>query len=173
MGSLLSETEMTTRIEKITKPLKDFFGAVFFVSVGMMVDPHMIIEYAWPIFVITMTVMAGQVFCSCFGFIVSGQPLKTAIRGGFSLAQVGEFAFIIASLGMSIGVLDAKVYPIIVSVSVITTFFTPMMIKFAEPTFNYISKALPGAWQNYLEQNASGQAETKREEQLWNLLELS
>ena len=170
MGSLLSETELTTRIEKTTKPLKDFFGAVFFVSVGMMVDPYLIIEYAWPIFVITATVMIGQVFCSCLGFIVSGQPLKTAIRGGFSLAQVGEFAFIIASLGMSIGVLDAKVYPIIVSVSVITTFFTPMMIKFAEPTFNSISKALPAAWQNYLEQNASGQTETKREEQLWNLL---
>ena len=170
MGRLLSETELTARITKTTKPLKDFFGAVFFVSVGMMVDPHMIIEYAWPIFVITLTVMIGQVCCSCFGFIVSGQPLKTAIHGGFSLAQVGEFAFIIASLGMNIGVLDSKVYPIIVSVSVITTFFTPMMIKFAEPTFKSISKILPQSWQKYLEQNASGQEESKREEQLWNLL---
>lgn len=170
MGSLLSETELTHRIEKTTKSLKDFFGAVFFVSVGMMVDPHLIIEYAWPIFVITVTVMVGQVSCSCFGFIVSGQPLKTAIHGGFSLAQVGEFAFIIASLGMSIGVLDAKVYPIIVSVSVITTFFTPMMIKFAEPTFKAVSKVLPASWQKYLEENASGHTETKREEQLWNLL---
>ena len=170
MGSLLSETELTHRIEKVTKPLKDFFGAVFFVSVGMMVDPHMIIEYAWPIFIITLTVMIGQVCCSCFGFIVSGQPLKTAILGGFSLAQVGEFAFIIASLGMSIGVLDNKVYPIIVSVSVITTFFTPMMIKFAQPTFKKISTILPQSWQEYLEQNASGRSETQREEQLWNLL---
>ncbi len=170
MGSLLSETELTTRIEKITKSLKDFFGSVFFVSVGMMVDPHLIIEYAWPIFVITLTVMFGQVFCSCFGFIVSGQPLKTAIHGGFSLAQVGEFAFIIASLGMNIGVLDDKVYPIIVSVSVITTFFTPMMIKFAEPTFKILIKILPASWRQYLEQNASGTSETKREEQLWNLL---
>lgn len=170
MGSLLSETDLTARIIKTTKPLKDFFGAVFFVSVGMMVDPHMIIEYAWPIFVITLTVMVGQVCCSCLGFIVSGQPLKTAIHGGFSLAQVGEFAFIIASLGMNIGVLDGKVYPIIVSVSVITTFFTPMMIKFAEPTFKSISKILPQPWQKYLEQNASGSNESKREEQLWNLL---
>ena len=170
MGSLLSETDLTARITKTTKPLKDFFGAVFFVSVGMMVDPHMIIEYAWPIFVITLTVMVGQVCCSCLGFIVSGQPLKTAIHGGFSLAQVGEFAFIIASLGMNIGVLDGKVYPIIVSVSVITTFFTPMMIKFAEPTFKSISKILPQPWQKYLEQNASGATESKREEQLWNLL---
>ena len=170
MGSLLSETEVAKRIEKTTKPLKDFFGAVFFVSVGMMVDPHMLIEYAWPIFVLTLTVMVGQVSCSCFGFIVSGQPLKTAIHGGFSLAQVGEFAFIIASLGMSIGVLNQRVYPIIVAVSVITTFFTPMMIKFAEPTFKKISQILPSAWQQYLEQYASGAADTKREEQLWNLL---
>ena len=170
MGSILADTETKPRIEKVVKPLKDFFGAVFFVSVGMMVDPHMIIEYAWPIFVITLTVMLGQVFCSCLGFVVSGQPLKTAIHGGFSLAQVGEFAFIIASLGMSIGVLDARVYPIIVSVSVITTFFTPMMIKFAEPTFKVIRKTLPQSWQSYLEENASGTTESKREEQLWNLL---
>ena len=170
MGSILAETEIVSRIEKNTKPLKDFFGSVFFVSVGMMVDPHMILEYAWPIFVITLVVMIGQVSCSCFGFIVSGQPLKTAIHGGFSLSQVGEFAFIIASLGMSIGVLNPRVYPIIVSVSVITTFFTPMMIKFAEPTFKTITKILPQSWQEYLEQNASGHSESKREEQLWNLL---
>ncbi len=170
MGSILAETDIVSRIEKNTKPLKDFFGSVFFVSVGMMVDPHMILEYAWPIFVITLVVMIGQVSCSCFGFIVSGQPLKTAIHGGFSLSQVGEFAFIIASLGMSIGVLNPRVYPIIVSVSVITTFFTPMMIKFAEPTFKTITKILPQSWQEYLEQNASGHSESKREEQLWNLL---
>ena len=170
MGSILAETDIVTRIEKNTKPLKDFFGSVFFVSVGMMVDPHMILEYAWPIFVITLVVMIGQVSCSCFGFIVSGQPLKTAIHGGFSLSQVGEFAFIIASLGMSIGVLNPRVYPIIVSVSVITTFFTPMMIKFAEPTFKTVTKILPQSWQEYLEQNASGHSESKREEQLWNLL---
>jgi len=170
MGSILAETDIVSRIEKNTKPLKDFFGSVFFVSVGMMVDPQMIIEYAWPIFVITIVVMVGQVSCSCFGFIVSGQPLKTAIHGGFSLAQVGEFAFIIASLGMSIGVLNPRVYPIIVSVSVITTFFTPMMIKFAEPTFKTISKILPASWQKYLEENASGSSESRREEQLWNLL---
>ncbi len=170
MGSILAETSLTERIEKILKPLKDFFGTIFFVSVGMMVDPHMFIEYALPIAVITLLVIVGKVFFSCFGFMVSGQPLKTAIHGGFSLAQVGEFAFIIASLGMSIGVLNARVYPIIVAVSVITTFFTPMMIKFAEPTFKLISKILPESWQKYIEQNASGRSETRREEQLWNLL---
>lgn len=170
MGSILAETSIIERIENTIKPLKDFFGAVFFVSVGMMVDPSMFIKYAGPIFAITLIVIVGKVAFSCFGFIISGQPLKTAIQGGFSLAQVGEFAFIIASLGMSIGVLDAKVYPTIVAVSVITTFLTPMMIKFAEPTFKIITKILPASWRRYLDQNTSGTTETKREEQLWNLL---
>ena len=169
-GSILAETPLIERIEKTVKPLKDFFGAVFFVSVGMMVNPAMFLEYAWPIFVITLIVMAGKVAFSCFGFIVSGQPLKTAVLGAFSLAQVGEFAFIIASLGMSLGVLHKQVYPIIVAVSVITTFFTPMMIKFAEPMFKVIKKYLPEKWQQFLAQHATGQKETKSEERLWNIL---
>ena len=153
MGSILAETEVIERIEKNIKPLKDFFGAVFFVSVGMMVNPAMFLEYAWPIFVITLIVIGGKVVFSCFGFIFSGQTLKTAVQGGFSLAQVGEFAFIIASLGMSIGVLDAKVYPIIVAVSVITTFLTPMMIKSSEPAYRLLQKTLPASWNKYIEQN--------------------
>ena len=169
-GSILAETPLIERIEKTVKPLKDFFGAVFFVSVGMMVNPAMFLEYAWPIFVITLIVIAGKVAFSCFGFIVSGQPLKTAVLGAFSSAQVGEFAFIIASLGMSLGVLHKQVYPIIVAVSVITTFFTPMMIKFAEPMFKVIKKYLPEKWQQFLAQHATGQKETKSEERLWNIL---
>lgn len=170
MGSILAETPLIERIEKTIKPLKDFFGAVFFVSVGMMVNPAMFVEYAWPICVITFIVMVGKVAFSCFGFVVSGQPLKTAVQGAFSLAQVGEFAFIIASLGMSLGVLHKQVYPIIVAVSVITTFFTPMMIKFAEPMFSVIKRYLPEKWQKFLAQHAAGQKETKSEERLWNML---
>lgn len=170
MGSILAETPLIERIEKTIKPLKDFFGAVFFVSVGMMVNPAMFVEYAWPICVITFIVMAGKVAFSCFGFVVSGQPLKTSVQGAFSLAQVGEFAFIIASLGMSLGVLHKQVYPIIVAVSVITTFFTPMMIKFAEPMFSVIKRYLPEKWQKFLAQHAAGQKETKSEERLWNML---
>lgn len=170
MGSILAETPLIERIEKTIKPLKDFFGAVFFVSVGMMVNPAMFIEYAWPICVITFIVMVGKVAFSCFGFIVSGQPLKTSVLGAFSLAQVGEFAFIIASLGMSLGVLHKQVYPIIVAVSVITTFFTPMMIKFAEPMFNVIKRYLPEKWQEFLAKHVAGQKETKSEERLWNML---
>ena len=170
MGSILAETPLVERIEKTLKPLKDFFGAVFFVSVGMMVNPAMFLEYALPIVVITFIVMAGKIAFSCFGFIVSGQPLKTAVLGAFSLAQVGEFAFIIASLGMSLGVLHNQVYPIIVAVSVITTFFTPMMIKFAEPMFMMIKRYLPEKWQTFLAQHTTGQKETKSEERLWNML---
>ena len=170
MGSILAETEIIHRIENVIKPLKDFFGAIFFVSVGMMVDPAMFIEYAKPIGVITVIVICGIISFSSFGFIISGQNLKTALLGGFSLAQVGEFAFIIASLGMSIGVLNARVYPIIVAVSVITTFLTPMMIKSAEPAYKTIAKLLPESWSKYIEQNSSSAKETKNEEMRWNLL---
>lgn len=170
MGSILAETPLIERIEKTIKPLKDFFGAVFFVSVGMMVNPAMFWEYAFPICVITFIVMVGKVAFSCFGFIVSGQPLKISVLGAFSLVQVGEFAFIIASLGMSLGVLHKQVYPIIVAVSVITTFFTPMMIKFAEPMFTVIKRYLPEKWQAFLAQHVVGQKETKSEERLWNIL---
>lgn len=170
MGSILAETEIIHRIENVLKPLKDFFGAVFFVSVGMMVDPSMFITYAWPILVITFIVIIGKVLFSCLGFLFSGQNLKTSVQGGFSLAQVGEFAFIIASLGMSIGVLNARVYPIIVAVSVITTFLTPMMIKSSDSFYKKIAKLLPPAWNKYIERNTSLANETRMEERRWKLL---
>ncbi len=170
MGSILAETGCVTRIEKIIKPLKDFFGAVFFVSVGMMVNPVLFMQYAYPILVITVIVICGQILFSCMGFLISGQNLKTAIQGGFSLAQVGEFAFIIASLGMSLGVINERVYPIIIAVSVITTFLTPMMIKSAMPIYGVIAKILPEKWLLYLEQNTQNNKTTKQEERLWNIV---
>ena len=170
MGSILAEIDILHRIENVLKPLKDFFGAIFFVSVGMMVNPIMFITYAWPILVITFIVITGKIIFSCFGFLYSGQTLKTAIQGGFSLAQVGEFAFIIASLGMSIGVLDAKVYPTIVAVSVITTFLTPMMIKSSDAFYKKITKFIPFSWNKYIERNTSLTVETQMEERRWKLL---
>lgn len=170
MGSILAESSLIHRIEKNMQPLKDFFGAVFFVSVGMMVNPMMFVEYAWPIFMITFIVIIGKVVFSCLGFVVSGQPLKTSILCSFSLAQVGEFAFIIASLGMSIKVLDAKVYPIIVAVSVITTFLTPMMIKAADPFYKIIMKRLPEKWREYFNKNTTAPTVTPSEERLWSEL---
>lgn len=170
MGSILAESSLIQRIEKNIHPIKDFFGAVFFVSVGMMVDPSMFVTYAWPILLITLIVVAGKVAFSCLGFIVSGQPVKTAILCGFSLAQVGEFAFIIASLGMSLKVLDEQVYPIIVAVSVITTFLTPMMIKTANKFYKLVLKFSPESWRKYIERIEEPVRVSPSEERLWSEL---
>ncbi|MCM1322613.1 MAG: cation:proton antiporter [Acetobacter sp.] len=170
MGSILAETEVIGRIEKNLQPLKDFFGAVFFVSVGMMVNPQMFITYAQPIIVITLIVIIGKVIFSCFGFTASGQPLKTSVSGAFSLAQVGEFAFIIAALGMSLKVLSPKVYPIIVAVSVITTFLTPLMIKSADPAYKLLNKALPTKWLEYINKYTTPAPMSHNEERLWGAL---
>ena len=125
MGSILAETIEAESIDRLVKPVKDLFGAIFFVSVGMMVDPAMIVEYAIPIIVITLAVILGQAIFGTFGVILSGKPLKTAMQCGFSLTQIGEFAFIIASLGVSLHVTSDFLYPIVVAVSVITSFLTP------------------------------------------------
>ncbi len=170
MGSLLSETGVITRIENVIKPLKDFFGAVFFVTVGMMVNPQMFVTYAYPIFIITLVVLIGQPCCSIFGFVISGQNLKTSVQGGCSLSQVGEFAFIIASLGMSLHVLDDFVYPIIVAVSVITTFLTPVMMKSANKVYKLLDKMLPQKWRDYIDQAAKTEVTTMTEEKLWRAL---
>ena len=170
MGSILSETGAIKRIENVVKPLKDFFGAVFFVTVGMMVNPAMFVNYAYPIFIITVVVLTGKVLFSVFGFVISGQTLKTDVYSGFSLAQVGEFAFIIASLGMSLGVIDTYVYPIIVAVSVITTFLTPIMIKSANRVYKLADKIMPDRWHKYIDQSSESSVTAITEEKLWRAL---
>ena len=156
MGSVLSETGLIVRIENVVRPLKDFFGAVFFVSVGMMVDPAMFVTYAGPIAVVTLIVVVGKVVFSCFGFVISGQSLRTSTECAFSLAQVGEFAFIIAGLGVSLKVLDPFISPIIVAVSVITTFTTPYFIRLTNPFAEWLYKILPTKIQETLDRYASG-----------------
>lgn len=143
MGSILAETIEAEKIEKVTEPVKNLFGAIFFVSVGMLVDPNVLVEYALPILAIVMTILLGQVIFGTIGFFLSGQTLHTAMRCGFSMAQIGEFAFIIASLGMSMGVIADFLYPVVVAVSVITTFLTPYMIRGAEPAYRFIESKLP------------------------------
>lgn len=143
MGSILAGTSYAERIERVTAPVKDLFGAVFFISVGMMVQPAAIVEFAGPILILSATVIVGMIIFGSFGMLVTGQSLKVAIEAGFSLTQIGEFSFIIASLGMSLGVLNPNIYPIIVAVSVITTFLTPYFIKMADPFYEIVKKHLP------------------------------
>lgn len=143
MGSILAGTSEAERIEKLISPVKDLFGAVFFVSVGMMVNPTIISEYAGPIAGLSLTVIIGMIFFGTIGMLASGQPMRIAIESGFSLTQIGEFSFIIATLGMSLGVIDANLYPIVVAVSVITTFFTPYFIKLSDPFSRWVEKKMP------------------------------
>lgn len=143
MGSILAETLESEHIMHLTKGIKDLFGAIFFVSVGMMVDPHVIAEHWGTILVLTITVMAGILFFSTSGAVLAGQGLDNAVHAGFSLAQLGEFSFIIAGLGVSLGVMRDFIYPVIITVSVITTFTTPYMIKAGTPAYQYLIKKLP------------------------------
>lgn len=169
MGSILAETVEAESIERLVKPVKDLFGAIFFVSVGMMVDPAMIVEYGGPIVAITLAVILGQSCFGTLGVLLSGQPLKTALQCGFSLTQIGEFAFIIASLGVSLGVTSQFLYPIVVAVSVITTFLTPYMIRFAEPTADFVDAHLPEKWRKFLNHYAAG-SQTVNNDSLWKKL---
>lgn len=170
MGSILAETEVVERIENIFKPVKDFFGAIFFVSVGLAVNPYNFVEYALPILVISLVVIIGQISINTVGLLLSGKPLETAIKCGFSLAQVGEFAFIIATVGAQLGVIGPQLYPIIVAVSVITTFTTPQMIRLSKPAYNYINKRLPEKVKLFLDKHTSNQPVTHAEENLWKEL---
>lgn len=170
MGSILSETVEAHKIEHLVAPVKNLFGAIFFVSVGMMVDVNLIIEYLVPILCIIAAILLGQTILSTCGFLLSGQSLKTAMQCSFSLTQIGEFAFILATLGTSLHVTSDYLYPIVVAVSVFTTFTTPYMIRLAEPAYNVVARVLPTKWIAKLEHNASDgteEHETNEMHQLW------
>ena len=143
MGSILAETLEAERIEHVVSPVKDLFGAVFFVSVGMLVNPHVLVEYWLPICAITLAIILGQSILGTSAFLLSGHPLKVSMRCGFSLAQIGEFAFILAALGQSLHVTSDFLYPVVVAVSIITTFFTPYMIRAADPAYALLERFLP------------------------------
>lgn len=170
MGSILAETVEAEKIEHLVAPVKNLFGAIFFVSVGMMVDMNLIIEYIVPILSIIAAVMLGQMILSTGGFLLSGQSLKTSMQCSFSLTQIGEFAFILATLGTSLKVTSDFLYPIVVAVSVFTTFTTPYMIRLAEPAYDAVSRVLPAKWIEKLERNKDEQDDKEPDElkQLWN-----
>ena len=143
MGSILAETIEAEHIEKLVEPVKNLFGAVFFVSVGMLVDPQILKDYAPSIIALVLTILIGQSIFGSLSFMLGGESLKSAMRCGFSMAQIGEFSFIIASLGLSLGVISHFLYPVVVAVSVITTFLTPYMIRLATPAYGFMEKRLP------------------------------
>jgi len=156
MGSIIAETTVAEKVEHVIKGVKDLFGAVFFVSVGMMIDPAAMAEYAIPIFWVTLLTLFGKLFSTTAGALLSGQPLKQSVQVGMSMAQIGEFAFIVATLGLSLGVISDFLFPVAVGASAITTFTTPYLIKYAEPFYNFIAKLLPQKWVNKLNTYAAG-----------------
>ena len=169
MGSILAETIEAERIEKLVEPVKNLFGAIFFVSVGMLVDPQILKDYAAPIVVLVMTILVGQAVFGSFSFMLAGESLRSAMRCGFSMAQIGEFSFIIASLGLSLGVISDFLYPVVVAVSVITTFLTPYMIRLATPAYSALEHQLPSRIIRALNQLSVSHPDSQ-EHNLWKSL---
>lgn len=145
MGSILAETREGKRIEHLLLPVKDLFAAVFFVSVGMLIDPNVLINHFWTILLITVVTIVGKFFSSCLGSMISGKSLRQSVQTGFSLAQIGEFSFIIATLGLTLNVTSSFLYPIAVAVSALTTFTTPYLIKYSDPFYTWLEKRLPAS----------------------------
>ena len=170
MGSILAETIEAEKIIKLVEPVKNLFGAIFFVSVGMLVDPKILVEYALPILALVGTILVGQAVLGTFGFMLGGESLKSAMRCGFSMAQIGEFSFIIASLGLSLGVISNFLYPVVVAVSVITTFLTPYMIRLAQPTYQVLEKHLPERLIHVLNHFAMSHPQTQQQSKWRSLL---
>ena len=169
MGSILAETVEAEKIEKLVEPVKNLFGAIFFVSVGMLVDPQILVSYAVPIVALVLTILVGQAVLGSFSFMLAGESLKSAMRCGFSMAQIGEFSFIIASLGLSLGVISDFLYPVVVAVSVITTFLTPYMIRLATPAYNVLEHRLPSKLIRSLNQLSTSQPNSQKQS-LWRHL---
>lgn len=159
MGSIIAETTQAEHIEHLVKPVKDLFGAVFFVSVGMLIDPDTLYQHAIPVLVLSVVTIFGQSISSTIGALMSGQPLKDSIRTGMSLSQIGEFSFIIATLGITLNATSTFLYPIVVAVSAVTVFTTPFMVKYSLPFSEYLVHNLPRKWTKRIERySASTQA---------------
>ncbi len=154
-GSILAGTSKGEDVEHLIKPIKDLFGAIFFVSVGMMIDPKLLIKYIVPILILSVVTILGQMIFSTLGMLLSGQSLRTAVRGGFSMVQIGEFSFIVATLGMSLGVIGDFLYPIVVCVSVITSFTTPIFIRKAPYVYEFLDRKLPQSIKVFIKSNTS------------------
>ena len=155
MGAILAETIEADVIHRLITPLKNLFAAIFFVSVGMLVKPEVLVQYWLPILVIALCIIVFKSMAATGGVLLSGKPLRTAVQSGMCFCQIGEFSFIIAGLGLSFGVIDENLYPIIVSVSILTTFVTPYMIKGGAPAFSWLDSHLPERLKRHLEHYSS------------------
>lgn len=167
MGSILAETTKAEKVEHLIKPVKDLFGAVFFVSVGMLIDPEIIWQYRWPVLWVTLLTLFGKSISTAIGALLSGQPLKQAVQVGMSMAQIGEFAFIVAALGVTLNVTSEFLFPVAVGASAITTFTTPYMIKYSDRMYNLFVRILPTDWLNNL-RNYSASTQKIQAESDWN-----
>ncbi len=156
MGSILAETLEADIIHKLVTPIKNLFAAIFFVSVGMMVNPKVLVEYTWPVVIIALTIMIFKTLSATFGMLISGRDIHTSFKAGFCFCQIGEFSFIIASLGLSFKVIDEFLYPIIVTVSIVTTFFTPYIIRLADPLYNWLNPRIPEKWKQTMTNYSEG-----------------
>ena len=170
MGSILAGTVLAERMEKVIGPIKNLFGAVFFISVGMMVDPSVLVTYWWQILILAVVVIVGMIIFGTLGMLVTGQNLKVAMESGFTLTQVGEFSFIIASLGMSLGVLNPSLYPIIVAVSVLTIFTTPYFITMADGAYGIVERHLPKGLNFLISRYSKQVTDSNETKQLWRAI---
>jgi len=150
IGAVIAEAREVGRIEVLMEPIRDMFSAVFFVAIGLMIDPKLLVQHAWPVAVITLAVVFGKVLTCSFGAFVAGHDTRTSLRVGMGLAQIGEFSFIIASLGLTLGVTSNFLYPIAVTVSAITTLLTPFLIKSSDGMVNWFDRMAPPKFVNYL-----------------------
>ncbi len=169
-GSLLAGTVHAHRIERITLGIKDIFGAIFFLSVGMMVDPSIIASHWTSIVPIAIVAVIAKLIFAMIGMVLSGQDLETAVKGGTSLAPIGEFSFIIASLGISLGVMDEYLYPVIVSASIITIIITPSFIRKSEPIINSLYNILPGRLLGWIDEYTSDDQDEEEKDQDWSIV---
>lgn len=170
MGSILAGTVMAEKMEKVIQPVKNLFGAVFFISVGMMVDPSVLVTYWWQILLLAVVVICGMILFGTIGMLTTGQNLKVAMESGFTLTQVGEFSFIIASLGMSLGVLNPSLYPIIVAVSVLTIFTTPYFIQMADGAYDVVERHLPRGLRFLIQRYSKQVSDSSETKKLWSAI---
>jgi len=152
IGAIMAESRHIHTIEKLIEPVRDMFIAIFFVTIGLLIDPKILFQYAWPITIISIAVITGKVVSCSMGTFVTGHDGRTSLRVAMGKAQIGEFSFIIASLGLTLGVTSDFLYPIVVAVSILTTLFTPYLIKGSDPLTDWLDQRIPSAIKNVLVQ---------------------